>query len=128
MDKKHYCVLKYIYRHPYVSYKNLKSRFRKNSNDIENIVTDLENSHMISFRIASNPNADDKSETLYPENNSHLLCLSPGNEYIESEYKINIRWRVTTGIALLAAIGAYRKELVFLLQATGKLLIKLTGN
>ncbi len=59
----------------------------------------------------------------------YMYSITPaGREYIHLSNKSDKRWRITTFIAILAAIGAYRSELVSIGQAIVKLWISLMGN
>ena len=44
-----------------------------------------------------------------------------GRAYLSELLKDNVRWRITTAIAIFAAIGAYREELNLIIQAIVKL-------
>lgn len=116
MDKKHFAILKYVYRHPYVSYNKITSKFSKYHNT-ESIVDALEHDKYISFRIASSEQLDEGFEDPYFCSKTYLLCLPLGNEEVEMKFENNFRWMVTTGIAIFAAIGAYREELACILRA-----------
>lgn len=127
MDKKFTHILLYIYKHPYISYNCLQSKFNRTYN-LENMIEQLSFDNMISFRIAESPKSDEGYEVLHVEQSTHLLCTSKGNEYIENKLDNNRRWNITTAIALFASIGAYRQELVYILQAIMTLLKSIMEN
>ena len=115
MDRQHISVLKYIYKNKYVSYPELKSHFARLT-ELDDIIDFLIQQNMISPRTASCAENDEGYETLYLQDDSHFLSINNGNSYIESRRRENIRWIITTTIAVLAAIGAYRSELASILQ------------
>lgn len=127
MDKCHFRILCYIYKHPYVSFSKIQSKF-KDSFHLENMISSLENENMISFRIAESEKLDEGYEHLRLKSTTYLLCTPKGNEYVENRFSNNTRWNITTAIALFATIGAYRSELAFLLRAVEKLLKLLMEN
>jgi len=120
LDKKHFSVLLYVYRHPYVAFDKLQSKFKKHL-DLQAMVESLEMEKKLSFRIADSSKSEEGYEDLHVKSTSHLLCTSDGNEYIENRLSQNTQWNITTAIALFAAIGAYREELAYILQAITKL-------
>lgn len=121
MDKQYRSILKYIYKHPYIAFSSLKSHFSSVHN-LEGIVCDLEQDNYISFRVAISESEDKGYETYDLEDSSHLLSLPVGNEYIELHVGQSRRWRITTIIAVIAAVGGYREEVVLLIQALSTLL------
>ncbi len=127
MDKKYRQILRYICKHPYISYKALKYKFRK-THDLEEIVTQLSTYGSLSFRVAGSKETDDGGVDLWLSDSSHLVCTHAGNEYLENRHENDIKWRIATLIALFAAIGAYRGELACILQVLAKLLRSLTGS
>lgn len=59
----------------------------------------------------------------------YMFSTTPdGDEFITQSDKSDRRWRITTFIAIFAAIGAYRSELVSIGQAIMKLWKLLTGD
>lgn len=116
MDCQHKSVLKYIYKHQYVSYKELESHFSE-LNNFKEIFNYLANNKFISLRTASNSKDDKGYECLYLEDSAHLVPTMLGNEIIENDHRQNIQWIITTAIAVFAAIGAYREELALVIQA-----------
>lgn len=115
MDKQYTSVLKYIYKNKYVPYPELKNHFA-HLTEFDSIVDFLIQQNMISPRAASCAEDDDGYETLYLQDDSHFLTINNGNSYIEARRREDIRWIITTAIAVFAAIGAYREELASILQ------------
>lgn len=115
MDKQYTSVLKYIYKNKYISYPELKNHF-SHLTEFDKIIDFLIQQDMISPRTASCAKDDRGYETLYLQDDSHFLTINKGNSYIENRRKEDIRWIITTAIAVFAAIGAYREELASILQ------------
>lgn len=121
IDQKHFKVLEFIYRNPYITFAELCVCLYRTSN-IEGIVNELERQHLIDFRVYGSADLDTGDCHLYVEPDSHLLPTISGNVIVENKRYTDKRWRITTAIALFAAVGAYREELALLLQAIAKLL------
>ena len=118
-DRRHFKILKIIYKDPYITFADLKCSY-PNYPDIEDIVTELESKHFIEFRCSED--FKDKNCHLYVQSDSHLLSTITGNVLIEEQHTFEKRWFITTFIAVVAALGAYRKELALILQALLQLL------
>ena len=63
------------------------------------------------------------------DNCFYMFALTPaGREYLHQSKKGDRQWLITTIIAIIAAIGAYRSELTLIGQAAMKLWISLMGD
>lgn len=114
-------VLRFIYKNPYITYAELQLYFSKIP-DIESLIHKLRDLDLIVFRNAGAIECDDGTETYFLEPHSHLVTSLDGNILIEQRSESDRKWRITTAIAIFAAIGAYRSELVLMLRAIVKLL------
>ena len=121
IDQKHFNVLEFIYRNPYISFAELCVCLNRTT-DTEGIVNELERQRLIDFRVYGSADLDTGECHLYVEPDSHLLATISGNVIVENRRYTDKRWRITTAIALFATVGAYREELASLLQAIAKLL------
>lgn len=87
LDKQHFSILEYVYDNPYISYSSLIAAF-PSCTDIEDIVLTLNQYQMISLRIADSSETDqERNETYYLEENSHLVTITAGNAIIEEDRK-----------------------------------------
>ncbi|EXG86185.1 hypothetical protein K413DRAFT_3007 [Clostridium sp. ASBs410] len=119
MDKKHFRVILYIYRHPYVAFGKVQSKFTK-IYDLEDMLELFRDEDKLFARTAESQEVDEGEEDIYICQTSHLVCTPICNEYVENRIGQNRQWHITTGIALFATIGAFREELAYILQAITK--------
>lgn len=108
---------------PYISYPEFRLLFH-HAPDLDQTLVSLRESGYIAFRVADSLDADEHGyETLYLEDDTHLVTLPLGNLHVEQRIVFDRRWKITTFIAVVAAIGAYRSELAFLIRVLAQLLI-----
>lgn len=86
IDQTHLNVLTYIYHHQYISFADLSVQLTEYAN-LDEIVTELELKHLISFRLANSPSTDEGYEHYNIEQSSHLVTLTNGNAIVEEEAK-----------------------------------------
>ena len=110
LDKKTTCLLKYIYKHPYVSYLDL-SCFKKRGIDrscIDETLLFLSENNFISCRSASCQKDDTgKHELPIDSLEGHFITLPSGNAYAESELLKNRKWFISTLLTIFAVIATY---------------------
>lgn len=121
VDNTSYSILKYIYKNPYSNLAKIKAHFPKVKN-IEEILNNLENQKLISFRVSNTNENDLGYEHPYVQIDSYLITLLLGNIVVEQRHESSRQWKITTVIAVVATIGAYREELGWLLREIMKLL------
>lgn len=120
LDRKHMAVLKKIRKLEYITYSEFSLLYPDHSK-IEQIVYDLLNLELIEFR--HHDCNEDNGECDYElSDTSHLVLTMKGNMCIETELSVDKRWFITTLIALFATIGAWRKELIYILSKAIQLL------
>lgn len=111
LDNQSAHILKYIYKHPYRSFSELRAHFKSIHNFDDIIISNL--NPYISFRSESSIETDQGYEVLSLVS-GFIVCNQKGKIYIESiqstHYKNIIEWVryiITTSIALAAFIKSF---------------------
>jgi hypothetical protein len=123
LSNEYFNILKYIYKHPYITFSKLKSHIK--NPQLESILYSLNNDKYIAVTSNSCKENDDGCETLDIVNDTHIRMTPVGDNEVETKISIDRKWKVPMFISLIALIKSFLPQIISALVLLSRLLKRL---